>query len=85
MVSVPKTWKFKEVWPNNGEVDKVVINGGYYTHKMRKLINKGSLIRQNSKNKDKSMVDEKQINCINYLNKQKYRINKEILSFLLNE
>jgi len=70
--------------------------GGYITSEMRRIINKeGIFIKQNFKNEDKicscscscscSVVSNIQVDTINYLNKQKFRINKEMLEFLLLE
>jgi DNA-directed RNA polymerase len=53
---------------------------------MRDIINKeGIFIKQSFKHEDKSIISSTQVDTINYLNKQKFRINKEMLEFLLLE
>lgn len=59
--------------------------GGYYTIELKRAISKLDFIKQNFKNRIDSLADTYQVNCINYLNKQKYRVNKKMLSLLLHE
>src|SRR5882724_1161915 len=69
-----------------GANNKVLSEGGYITSEMRRIINKeGFFIKQNFKNEKKSVASNIQVDTINYLNKQKFRINKEMLEFLLLE
>ena len=50
---------------------------------MQKIANYGGVIKQNFKNRDYTTISENQVNCINYLNKQKYTINSNMLNILL--
>jgi DNA-directed RNA polymerase len=79
MIVEPLEWKI-------GYKNTVLSEGGYITSEMRSIINKeGIFIKQNFKHEYKSIVSNIQVDTINYLNKQKFRINKEMLEFLLIE
>jgi len=85
MIAPPKKWYIKLIDSNN----YYIINGGYYTYELRnKLINskyKFTFIKQNFKNKFETVGGSMQIKTINFLNNQKFKINKLMLEYLISE
>jgi hypothetical protein len=59
--------------------------GGYYLDQFNELSKNNTIIRQNSFNKFESKVSEHQINTINFLNRKAFNINKDMLSFVIDE
>jgi DNA-directed RNA polymerase len=64
-----------------------MIIGGYYTREMRKIVSKDHFIHSNPKLLEQSTesVEQLQTKCINYINKQKFKINKLMFEYLTNE
>lgn len=84
MIAKPKNWLSKII-ENNGERKEIFVNGGYYTDEMLRIASNYSFIHQNYKNLTKSIVGPVQADCINFINSQKYKINRIMLNFLLAE
>ncbi len=75
MVVEPKAWSTD----NNGNED-----GGYLLYRYKRLVN-GTLIHNNKKNLMNSIVTDNQRKTNDYLNKQKFLINKSVLRLLTND
>jgi hypothetical protein len=72
MVILPKKW-------NKNQKD-----GGYLNNDFKKYANI-SLLHKSYKTSSTSQINEIQIDTINFLNKQKFKINKEMLYLLVKE
>src|SRR5882672_2943346 len=87
MIVKPLDWKINDINYNlSKNQSQDLVGGGYLTQEMKRIVNKyNTFIKQSYKNENKSVVGSIQVDTINYLNKQKFRINKEMLEFLLLE
>lgn len=70
MVSKPKPWINEK-------------EGGYYLRDYRNLVSNNILIHLNKRNPLDTIILEDQKKAYNYMNKQKFKINKNMLIFLL--
>nr|QWO71438.1 RNA polymerase [Termitomyces sp. T123] len=60
------------------------MKGGFYTNEFKNIIN-SNLIHYNNRNSGKNIITEVQTKAIDYLNNQRFKINKDVLTFLLKE
>jgi DNA-directed RNA polymerase len=82
MICKPRNWE--AIFDNSENIIKFK-NGGYYTEDMRRALSTKSFLHHNSKLLKQSEESIIQKNTINFINKQKFRINKLMLDFLLEE
>jgi DNA-directed RNA polymerase len=82
MVSKPKDW-VSEINSNTNLIK--FKNGGYYTEEMRRVLTTKSFLHHNSKLLKQSEETIVQQKTINFINKQKFRINSLMLEFLMKE
>nr|QWO71439.1 RNA polymerase [Termitomyces sp. DKA64] len=59
-------------------------SGGYISSQYKRLIN-GNLVHESKRNRYKNELSDVQYNTVNYLNNQKFKIDKDMLDFLLVE
>nr|QWO71427.1 RNA polymerase [Termitomyces sp. K1Aa] len=76
MIIPPKDWDLSK-----DSKEKI---GGFLNFEYNSLIN-NNLIHKSRKNLGESELSDAQADAINFLNSQKFKINKEILTFLLKE
>nr|QWO71435.1 RNA polymerase [Termitomyces sp. DKA64] len=74
MVVKPLDWNYKDLENK----------GGFISNEYKNIIN-SNLIHYNYRNSGKNIISEVQTNTINYLNNQLFKINKDVLTFLLKE
>nr|QWO71453.1 RNA polymerase [Calocybe gambosa] len=72
MISKPKLWSQQEI-------------GGYLLSEFNELNKNNDIIRNNPNMRDNSLVSDKQIDTVNYLNSIPFEINKTMLNYLLQE
>lgn len=82
MISVPKEWVYEKNSKNSVLITKI---GGYYLDQFNELSRNNNIIIQNSFNKFDSILNEDQINSVNFLNSRAFEINKEMLYYVVNE
>ena len=76
LIAAPKEWIL-----NKTEIQM----GGYYTKEMNKIVYGSTFVKKSIKNLINSEIGSIQINSINFLNKQRYKINKIMFNFFKRE